>query len=67
MADSALKEAIRIVLETEGREGVDALRKSLESVGDVSVDLLRRIQRAPKSQLAKCLAGLPDLRQHHAR
>ena len=36
-------------------------------VGDVSVDLLRRIQRAPKSQLAKCLAGLPDLRQHHAR
>jgi tape measure domain-containing protein len=36
MADNTLREAIRIVLETEGREGVDELRKALAGVGDVS-------------------------------
>ena len=37
MAD-VLKEAIRLVIETEGREGIDQLRKALAGVGDVSAE-----------------------------
>jgi DNA polymerase-3 subunit epsilon len=36
---------------------LEAELRGLHRVADVSVDLLRRIQGAPKSQLAKCLAG----------
>ncbi len=35
---NAIQEAIRIVLETEGREGLDQLRKALSGVGDVSAE-----------------------------
>lgn len=55
MADSTLKEAIRLVLETEGREGVDALRKSLASIGDVSADTV-----ADTDRLLDSLAGLNE-------
>jgi tape measure domain-containing protein len=44
MAD-ALKEAIRLVIETEGREGIDALRKALGAVGDVSADTVADTDR----------------------
>ena len=36
---------------------LEAELRGRHRVADVSVDLLRRIQGAPKSQLAKCLAG----------
>ena len=36
-----MEEAIRLVLETQGREGVDALRDALSEVGDVSVETQR--------------------------
>lgn len=40
-----LQEAIRIVLETEGREGVDRLRDALAEVGDVSAETVRDTER----------------------
>lgn len=39
--DSTMEEAIRLVLETEGREGLDQLRDALSGVGDVSVETQR--------------------------
>lgn len=36
--NATMEEAIRLVLETQGREGVDALREALSRVGDVSVE-----------------------------
>lgn len=36
--NATMEEAIRLVLETQGREGVDALREALARVGDVSVE-----------------------------
>ncbi|WP_159744443.1 phage tail length tape measure family protein [Luteimonas cellulosilyticus] len=36
--NATMEEAIRLVLETQGREGVDALRDALSQVGDVSVE-----------------------------
>lgn len=62
MADSTLQEAIRIVLETQGREGVDALRKALEGVGDVSADTVRDTDR-----LLDSLAGLNETAAKAAR
>jgi tape measure domain-containing protein len=54
MAD-VLKEAIRIVLETEGREGVEQLRQALASVGDVSAETL-----ADTNKLLDSLNGLNE-------
>lgn len=59
MADNTLREAIRIVLETEGREGVDALRKSLASIGDVSADTVNDTDRL--------LSSLADLNETAAK
>ena len=36
MAGNVLEEVLRIVLETQGKEGLDALRKALTEIGDVS-------------------------------
>ena len=41
MPNQAVQEAIRIVLETQGREGVDALRSALGGLGDVSAETVR--------------------------
>ena len=55
MAGGTLKEAIRIVLETEGREGVEALRSALAGIGDVSAETL-----ADTDRLLESLAGLNE-------
>lgn len=52
---ATLQEAIRIVLETEGREGIDALRASLASIGDVSADTV-----GDTTRLLDSLAGLNE-------
>lgn len=40
MAGNVFEEVLRIVLETQGQEGLDALRQALDNVGDVSDDTL---------------------------
>lgn len=61
MAD-ALKEAIRLVIETEGREGVDAMRKALAGIGDVSAETV-----ADTDRLLDSLVGLNDAAAKAAR
>ena len=52
---AAIQEAIRIVLETEGREGIEALRRALAGVGEVSAETVVDTER-----LLDSLAGLNE-------
>ncbi|MGS7839931.1 hypothetical protein ACVMVB_20470, partial [Stenotrophomonas maltophilia] len=52
MADR-LEEAIRVVIETQGREGVDDLRSAFGELGDVSVETAGKT-----SKLLDSLTGL---------
>lgn len=59
---ASIQEAIRIVLETEGREGIEAFRAALASIGDVSDET-----RADADRLLDSLTGLNDAAAKAAR
>lgn len=45
MANGALEEVLRIVLETKGQEGLDSLRKALVETGDVSDETVAEVDK----------------------
>lgn len=63
MATQKLEEAIRIVLETEGREGVEALRKALAQLGDSSSTTAAKAD-ALSSELAQLADTSANIRNY---
>lgn len=45
MANGALEEVLRIVLETKGQEGLDSLRKAMVATGDVSDETVAEVDK----------------------